>query len=123
MEEDQAVQQTAEQWSLRAGRPPGFPSPPRRQHARRLGLGQHTGVEVDELGATGLVAQRVPIAAETVGGDIGVEADEAGLGVQRHVQQRDIAVAEDRFRVGPDRVQIDQIEIADGRLSTGPRAR
>ncbi|GGN48971.1 hypothetical protein FHR83_008684 [Actinoplanes campanulatus] len=58
------------------------------------------------------------MAAEAGSGHVGVEADQARTRVEDQMQQGDVAVAEDGFGVGFDRLDVDQVEVAEGCLAS-----
>jgi hypothetical protein len=60
----------------------------------------------------------LPVPAETGSGHVGMETDQARARVEHQVQQGDVAVADDRFGVGPDRVEVDQVEVPEYCLAT-----
>ncbi len=70
--------------------------------------------------ALGSHQKRVHIVGDPVLPEAAVDGGEPGLGQERHVQVRDVAESDDRFRVGSNGIEVDAVDDAVG-TGTTPR--
>ena len=104
------------------GRPAGTPGLPVAELRQRHGIGvarEDPSIDVLEFPSS-VLGEFVPV-AEAMRHEVGVHGHEPGARMQREVQGGDVAEPEQRLRIGPHGVEVDEVEVRERRPSPGER--
>ena len=119
LELEEAVEQAADESPLGTTGPPRLPLACGRQRAERSVAREDPPIRVNE-GLALCLRQLLP-RSEPPCRQLRVDRDEPGLPVEGQIERRNIAEAEERLRIGPNGLEVDQIEVGERRPTAGRR--